>query len=114
MEITDSLQKIVGMTGFLSMTLGNGIMLVVACVLLYLAVWKKFEPLLLLPIGFGCLLANLPMSHMASTDEGGLLNIFVAERCTGIVRLRRFEPWRSAPDNLACRRRFGRPNCAIG
>ena len=76
MEITDSLQKIVGMTGFLSMTLGNGLMLVVACLLLYLAVWKKFEPLLLLPIGFGCLLANLPMSHMASTDEGGLLNIF--------------------------------------
>lgn len=51
-------------------------MLIVACVLLYLAIWKKFEPLLLLPIGFGCLMANLPMSMMMSTDEGGLLNFF--------------------------------------
>lgn len=51
-------------------------MLVIACVLLYLAIWKKFEPLLLLPIGFGCLLANIPMSMMASTDEGGLLAFF--------------------------------------
>ena len=51
-------------------------MLGVACVLIYLAIWKKFEPLLLLPIGFGCLLANIPMSMMASTDTGGLLNFF--------------------------------------
>ena len=51
-------------------------MIIVACVLIYLAVWKKFEPLLLLPMGFSALLANIPMSMMASTDEGGLLNIF--------------------------------------
>ena len=37
------------------------IMLAVACVLLYLAIVKKFEPLLLLPIAFGMLLTNLPM-----------------------------------------------------
>ena len=37
------------------------IMLVIACVLLYLAIAKKFEPLLLLPIAFGMLLSNLPM-----------------------------------------------------
>ena len=37
------------------------IMLVIACVLLYLAIVKKFEPLLLLPIAFGMLLTNLPM-----------------------------------------------------
>ena len=51
-------------------------MLGVACVLIYLAIWKKFEPLLLLPMGFGSLLANLPLSMMASTDTGGLLNFF--------------------------------------
>ncbi len=68
--------KILETTGFTAMTPGHGVMLIVSCVLLYLAIWKKFEPLLLLPIGFGCLLANLPMSMMTSTDAGGLLNFF--------------------------------------
>jgi len=78
MELTfgDAATKIIGSTGFSSLTLGDGAMILVACVLLYLAIWKKFEPLLLLPIGFGCLLANLPLSMMASTDSGGLLNFF--------------------------------------
>ena len=40
----------------------NAVMIVVACILLYLAIRKGFEPLLLLPIAFGCLLANLPLS----------------------------------------------------
>lgn len=47
-------------TGFLSLSLGQIIMLLVSFVLIYLAIVKKFEPLLLLPIGFGMLLANLP------------------------------------------------------
>ena len=38
-------------------------MIAVALVLIYLAVWKEYEPVLLLPIGFGCLLANLGMSN---------------------------------------------------
>ena len=41
--------------------IGTPLMLVVACLLLYLAIVKKFEPLLLLPIAFGMLLTNLPM-----------------------------------------------------
>lgn len=40
---------------------GTPIMIIIACVLLYLAIVKKFEPLLLLPIAFGMLLTNLPM-----------------------------------------------------
>ncbi len=72
----DAATKILGTTGFSSLTPGHGLMILVACVMLYLAIWKKFEPLLLLPIGFGCLLANLPLSMMTSTDEGGLLNFF--------------------------------------
>lgn len=75
-SLAQSFSKIVGMTGFVAMTPGHFIMIGVACVLLYLAIWKRFEPLLLLPIGFGCLLANLPLSNMASDAEGGLLNIF--------------------------------------
>ncbi len=72
----DAANKIIGTTGFSSLTIGHGLMILIACVMLYLAIWKKFEPLLLLPIGFGCLLANLPLSMMTSTDEGGLLNFF--------------------------------------
>ena len=61
-----SATKIITTTGFSSLGGGDAIMLLVACVLLYLAIWKKFEPLLLLPMGFGCLLANIPMSMMAA------------------------------------------------
>lgn len=41
--------------------IGTPLMIIIACVLLYLAIVKKFEPLLLLPIAFGMLLTNLPM-----------------------------------------------------
>ena len=71
-----AIQEIWHSTGFISLDPGQGIMILISLVLLYLAIWKKFEPLLLLPIGFGCLLANLPLSMMANTDEGGLFNIF--------------------------------------
>ena len=42
------------------------VMIGIACVLLYLAIVKEFEPLLLLPIAFGMLLANLPLANLAS------------------------------------------------
>ena len=71
----------------------NLVMLIVACVLLYLAIVKKFEPLLLTGIAFGCLLSNLPMGGLYHQElwtkfmaheigygtimlEGGLLDIF--------------------------------------
>lgn len=49
------------------------VMLCISLVLIYLAIVKEFEPLLLLPIAFGMLLANLPLAELGSTDEGGLL-----------------------------------------
>ncbi len=54
--------------------LPNIIMLVVAAVLIYLAIKKGVEPLLLLPIGFGCLLVNLPLSELMET--GGVIRYF--------------------------------------
>ncbi|WP_371831625.1 sodium ion-translocating decarboxylase subunit beta [Nitrospina gracilis] len=72
----DAINRILHSTGFAVIEGGQIIMILISLVLLYLAIWKKFEPLLLLPIGFGCLLANLPLSNMANTNEGGLLNIF--------------------------------------
>ena len=64
-------------SGLAALTWQNFLMIVIACVLLYLAIAKKFEPLLLLPIAFGVLLANLPMSGImgppSSAEPGGLL-----------------------------------------
>ncbi len=51
-------------TGFYGMTLSTIIMILVACLLIYLAVVKGFEPLLLVPIAFGMLLTNLPMAGL--------------------------------------------------
>jgi oxaloacetate decarboxylase beta subunit len=54
--------------GFANFTLGNLIMIVAGCVLIYLAIAKEFEPVLLLPIGMGCVIANIPMTGMNGPD----------------------------------------------
>ncbi|NLG85691.1 MAG: sodium ion-translocating decarboxylase subunit beta [Firmicutes bacterium] len=71
MSILESLSALAQSTGFSALTFGNVIMIIVGCILLYLAIAKEFEPLLLMPIGFGCILANLPLTGIM--DEGGLL-----------------------------------------
>ncbi len=72
----ESISRIAGSTGFTALTGGNVVMILVSCVLFYLAIKKEFEPLLLIPIGMGCLLANLPLSGMTAETEGGLLAFF--------------------------------------
>jgi Na+-transporting methylmalonyl-CoA/oxaloacetate decarboxylase beta subunit len=57
-------------TGFVGLTGKQIAMLGIACVLLYLAIFRKFEPLLLLPIGFGALLANPPFAPVMSSPVG--------------------------------------------
>lgn len=52
----------------------NGIMILVSCVLLYLAIVKKFEPLLLLPIAFGMLLTNLPLGGVFDEPQMEILS----------------------------------------
>lgn len=59
-------------TGFAALTMGQGIMLLVSFILLYLAIAKGFEPLLLIPIAFGMLLANLPLAGLMAEPEGGM------------------------------------------
>ena len=61
-------------TGLYQMSWGQGLMLVVGILLIYLAIVKKFEPLLLLPIGFGALLSNIPGANLAI--DGGILHLF--------------------------------------
>lgn len=60
-------------SGFVQGYWGQYLMIIVACILIYLAIVKKYEPLLLLPISFGMLLANLPLGRLSSYDEGGLI-----------------------------------------
>ncbi|KAA0445354.1 MAG: sodium ion-translocating decarboxylase subunit beta [Candidatus Thioglobus sp.] len=61
-------------TGLQQIVWGQGLMLAVGVLLLYLAIVKKFEPLLLLPIGFGAILANIPGAGIA--EGNGILHIF--------------------------------------
>jgi carboxybiotin decarboxylase len=56
--------------GFTTFSWGNGVMILVGCILLYLAIVKEYEPTLLMPIGFGCILANLGMSY-----SGGFMKV---------------------------------------
>lgn len=60
--MVDVVVNFLGTTGFANMTVGHLIMIGVSCFLLYLAIAKGFEPLLLIPIAFGMLLANLPLA----------------------------------------------------
>jgi hypothetical protein len=63
-------------SGFAAFTMGNAIMMLVGIVLLYLALGKGFEPLLLSPIAFGCLLANVPKTGF-ETDPGGRMQVIL-------------------------------------
>jgi oxaloacetate decarboxylase beta subunit len=76
-----AIMKFLESTGFYGLRIPNLIMLVIACFLLYLAIKKGFEPLLLVPIAFGMLLTNLPFAglmqaHGGEGSPGGLLWYF--------------------------------------
>ena len=62
--------KLVGTSGFANISLGNVVMFLVAGTLIYLAIAKQYEPLLLIPIGFGVTLANLPLGEMGAYADG--------------------------------------------
>ena len=66
MNITELLPEL--LKGLLHFTWGNAVMIAAALVLIYLAVFKEIEPVLLLPIGFGCLLANIPLAGMTAVE----------------------------------------------
>lgn len=82
--ILETLIKFIEGMGIVNMDPRSAAMLVVACIFLYLAIKKGFEPLLLVPIGFGMLLSNMPMTgiFVAHVEAGtplesmGILTIF--------------------------------------
>ena len=72
-------------TGLYNFSAGQALMMAVGFLLIFLAISKGFEPLLLLPIGFGAVLSNIPIVGIA--DEGGLLHYLYEGIKTGIFPL---------------------------
>jgi len=70
----EAIQQIIGLTGIEYFSLGQAGMIIVGLILVYLGVKKQFEPLLLVPIGFGIVLANMPATDLLAED--GLLSFF--------------------------------------
>jgi len=70
-------------TGFANLGLGEVFMIAIGGLLLYLAIARKFEPLLLVPIGFGAILSNIPLAGMAG-PEGLLGYIYKVGIETGV------------------------------
>jgi oxaloacetate decarboxylase beta subunit len=66
----DTVRELLEQSGLAHLSWGNWVMFAIAGVLTYLAIVKKFEPLLLIPIGFGIFLANLPLANLGAKDPG--------------------------------------------
>ena len=103
-----SLQAVWNDSGFSAFTPGNGIMILVGLVLLYMAFVKEFEPLLLGPIAFGCILANFPntgffgeeMNVMKAINYGITYEIFPPLIFLGIGAMTDFSPLLARPSTL--------------
>ena len=70
----EALQTLIASTGLVNFTPGQIVMMLVGVILLYLAIARGFEPLLLVPIGFGAILTNIPLAGMG--EPGGILYLF--------------------------------------
>lgn len=80
LSLTDNLRTFWNYTGFANAEAGHIIMILVGLFFIYLAVKKEYEPLLLIPIGFGILIGNIPFNEAANLqvgiyEEGSVLNI---------------------------------------
>ena len=82
----DSIRELWLSTGLANFTLGQVLMILVGGTLLFLAIRKKFEPLLLVPIGFGAILSNIPIAAMAG-PEGLLGYVYAVGIETGVFPL---------------------------
>ena len=75
--MVQALTDLIRMSGLVHLTYKEIIMIIIACIFLYLAIKKGYEPYLLIPIAFGILLVNLPLAGLmtppADSESGGLL-----------------------------------------
>ena len=77
-SILDNLQQLFLYTGFANVTLGHVIMILIGLFFMYLAITKDWEPMLLIPIGFGIVIGNIPLFpglQVGVYEEGSVLNI---------------------------------------
>lgn len=100
-----AIQSVITDSGFLAFTTGNAIMILVGLILLYLAFAKEFEPLLLGPIAFGCVLANIPRNGfeegvMALISAGISQEIFPPLIFLGVGAMTDFGPLIANPKTL--------------
>ena len=102
-----SLQSVWNDSGFSSLTVDNVIMMAVGCLLLYMAFVKEYEPLLLSPIAFGCILANFPktgfneeMNVMMAIGFGIKYEIFPPIIFMGVGAMTDFGPMIADPDTM--------------
>ncbi|MBR4382202.1 MAG: sodium ion-translocating decarboxylase subunit beta [Selenomonadaceae bacterium] len=103
-----SLQAVWNDSGFSAFTTGNGIMILVGLLLIYMAFVKEFEPLVLGPIAFGCILANFPntgffgeeMNVMKAINFGITNEIFPPLIFLGIGAMTDFSPLLARPSTL--------------
>lgn len=80
LSLTDNLRTFWSYTGFFNAEAGHIIMILIGLVFIYLAITKEYEPLLLIPIGFGILIGNIPFNEAANLqvgiyEEGSVFNI---------------------------------------
>ncbi|MGL5546975.1 MAG: sodium ion-translocating decarboxylase subunit beta, partial [Tannerellaceae bacterium] len=77
--LVSNIETFLTYTGFANITLGHIAMLIVGLVFIYLAIAHEFEPMLLIPIGFGILIGNIPFKdaglQLGIYEEGSVLNI---------------------------------------
>ena len=77
-SILDNLSQFFMYTGFANVTLGHILMILIGLVFIYLAITKDWEPMLLVPIGFGIIIGNIPLFsglQVGVYEEGSVLNI---------------------------------------
>ncbi|MBQ3521397.1 MAG: sodium ion-translocating decarboxylase subunit beta [Bacteroidales bacterium] len=77
-NILDNLSQFFMYTGFANVTVGHIIMILIGLVFIYLAITKDWEPMLLVPIGFGIVIGNIPLFtglQVGVYEEGSVLNI---------------------------------------
>ena len=107
MNFFNVLAELLEASGFAALTWQNVAMILVSFVLFYLAIVKKFEPLLLLPISFGMFLVNLPLAGLM--DEGGIIylmsygvksNLFPCLVFMGVGAMTDFSPLIANPISL--------------
>ena len=107
MNFFNVIAELLEASGFAALTWQNIAMILVSFVLFYLAIVKKFEPLLLLPISFGMFLVNLPLAGLM--DEGGIIylmsygvksNLFPCLVFMGVGAMTDFSPLIANPISL--------------